>query len=647
MANDKWELLRRVVKYDNNILEEYDNVTYNIRFYMLPYSYHQEILRYKGEGDTQAIKKISDNAKIIIAETGVTPNYDITSMTMDTVHTSVYKNSSATTYKINLMIKELNGCSLTNKIAVISKLLGYQNHVCQPYHIDIWFSGYENSTGKPVKQIGEMLTYEVVISEVKTNISDTITEYNFVMVPVSNMGFNKTIKSLWSIGQIQIDKTMTIGAYKEALEKSMNDVFFNNNPHLRKCYETHKYIHIDNLIEESGHQGLMSFTKDDTFNIKIKDLSNVPVYGTPPSNTEKTEGEYDVFGNKVSDTFDGFFQRLCFKTEELKDYVARPVYRIVYVPNQISQGQELVEVHVDIVFRKNTYLEYFKANNEISKDMNQINDMQSDELERLIFSNALKKKYQYLFNGKNTSVLELNSSIDKLWFACLPSLYFLQNDSLLNDNILHYANNTYEGPSTKIKNDISTPLSIADVIRQLPKNWWDSEQSLYQARNITANKKLYLDDVYYCVDEKIKQEALTQRSILEKYELLESPSNSESTGNKNNEITSLTGYNNIYQAGNLVELKIKILGDPYWLKQFSDNVLSDSLEASTLHNFVFSLKTPIGQNQDGTYNLEDACEFSTIYQLIESTSVFEDGKFTQQLTGVINPAFIYSGTVKV
>ena len=98
---------------------------------MLPYSYHQEILRYRGEGDVQAIKKINDNAKIIIAETGVTSNYDITSMTMDTVHTSVYKNSSATTYKINLMIKELNGCSLTNKIAVISKMMGYQNHVCQ------------------------------------------------------------------------------------------------------------------------------------------------------------------------------------------------------------------------------------------------------------------------------------------------------------------------------------------------------------------------------------------------------------------------------------------------------------------------------------------------------------------------------------
>lgn len=648
----KLNFLNSVMNCSHNELEEYDNVTYNIRFYMLPYSYQQELSKHKNEGDVNFFKKIDDNAKIIIAETGVSSNYDITSLTMETVHTSVYRSNSATTYKINLILKELNGCSLLNKIAVISKVVGYQNHYCQPYHLDIWFSGYEHSTGKEIKQIGEMLTYEVIISEVTSNISENIAHYNFIMVPVTSGSFNKTINSLWSNGVIKIEEGMNLGEYKKKIEKSLNDVFFNNNPNLKAFYPSEKYVYIDNLIMDKTERNLVDFVKDEHIKgtLLVEDIESVPVQAIPPENEDESEGKYDVFGNKISDTFDGLFQRLCTRTEQLKDYIARPVYRVVYNKPSIVGGQELIEIHIDIIFRKNTYLKYYNINPSLNDDLTRIKSMQEEELEQLIYTGALKKKYQYLFNGEDTSVLEMNSSLDKLWFACLPSLYILQNESSSNDKVFKYVTENVSEPlKQKFQNQQISNNGILEeqVIKLVPKGFWESPTSLPSVRNLTSNRKLYLDDFYYCIDNDTKQKALSQRSILEKYELLNMPSNKESTNGKVNETVSLTGYHNIYQAGNLVEMKLKILGDPYWLKQFSDNVLVDSIEASTLHNFAFSLKTPIGQKQDGTYNLEDACEFSTIYQLIESTSVFEDGKFIQQLKGVINPAFIFSGTVKV
>ena len=455
--------LNSIIEYQHNELEEYDNVTYNIRFYMLPYSYQQELSKYKNEGDVNFFKKISDNAKIIIAETGVSSNYDITSLTMETVHTSVYRSNSATTYKINLIIKEITGCSLLNKIAVISKVLGYQNHYCQPYHLDIWFSGYEHSTGKEIKQIGEMLTYEVIISEVTSNISENIAHYNFIMVPVTSGSFNKTINSLWSNGVIKIEEKMNLGEYKKKIEKSLNDVFFNNNPNLKPYYPSEKFVHIDKLIIDKTERGLIDYVQDENIanTLLIDDIESIPVQAIPPENDNESEGQYDVFGNKISDTFDGLFQRLCARTEQLKDYIARPVYRVVYNQQSVVGGQELVEIYVDIVFRKNTYLEHFNRNPVMNDDLNRIKKMQEEELNKLIHNGALKKKYQYLFNGKDTSVLEMNTSLDKLWFACLPSLYVLQNDASSNDKVFkHVVENTRNPLKQKLLHS-----EVADIYR--------------------------------------------------------------------------------------------------------------------------------------------------------------------------------------
>ena len=66
------------------------------------------------------------------------------------------------------------------------------------------------------------------------------------------------------------------------------------------------------------------------------------------------------------------------------------------------------------------------------------------------------------------------------------------------------------------------------------------------------------------------------------------------------------GYNNIYQNGNLTELNITILGDPYWIGLSSDNQLyagnsdTDIINANPFPNFSFIMKTPIGQKEDGT-----------------------------------------------
>ena len=120
------------INYEPNILEYYDNVTYNIRFYMINHTYQTKLSIDRTKGIIPNNYRLPDSSKIIIAETGVSANYDITSLILKTVHSSVSNNSSATTYQLDMKIKEINGCSLINKITAVSKLVGYENYVLQP-----------------------------------------------------------------------------------------------------------------------------------------------------------------------------------------------------------------------------------------------------------------------------------------------------------------------------------------------------------------------------------------------------------------------------------------------------------------------------------------------------------------------------------
>lgn len=680
------------VSYVPNILEYYDNVTYNIRFYMINHVYQKKLSIDRQKGIIPNNYQLPDESKIIIAETGISSNYDITSLTINTIHNSVSNNPSIISYKMDMKLKEINGCSLINKITAISKLIGYESYVLQPYHVDIWFSGYEQSSGKPIRVINnEVLTYEVLLSEVKTNIDVSGTMYNFIMTSVPPSTFNKSVNSLYNIGNIDV-KNGTLGEYKKNIQDILNKRFFNENPQLISLYPDKQFVTIDNLID--GDINLVDSKIIETYNNRFKDeivpinqytpisynngkasvnqseLNNrtqsefktvrnpnkislgmdleklkVDAYATPQS-TDSNDGGMTRPNNY--DTFDTFFQNLCFNIPELRYYTARPIYRTEYIDNKA--GQEVQKIHIDIVFQKNNYLKYFlerakNKNMDSQTNVQNISNMQIKELQKLILTGTLRKKYEWLFNGRDTSVLEINSSIDKLWFANIETIDAININESSIDNIVKTNNNDL------IVHNLETMRNSSIYKEKLESVIKLSNKPLDGVRTLAADKRLYIDDIYNCIDDKLKNEYLSGRKVLEKYDEFSKTYPSSADSNVNLEASAAkVGYNNIYKAGNLVELKIKILGDPFWLGLCSDNALyypNNSINASSFQHFSFRLNTALDQKLDGTYDLENTVEFSSIYQLIESVSLLEDGKFTQQLTGVLNPSFIYSARLGV
>ena len=654
------------VPYESNILEYYDNITYNIRFYMLNQTYQIKLSKDRYNGIVGNNSNLPDDSKIIIAETGVTPNYDITSLTLKTLYSSVYQNSSATTFQMEMKITEPNGCSLLNKIVSVSRMLGYENYILQPFHVDVWFSGYEQATQKPVKIIGnQVFTYEVVLGEVKTNVSLSGTQYNFVMIHSPKSAFNKTIQALGNIGLLDI-KDGTIGGYKKALQKYINDKFFENNPKFKQYYADYngefftigKLIdgsvnsyekNLNNVLNEKINEKNLNTSKTKISTIGGIDIESVHVYKEFSASYSMDDMDGKTRPN-TTDTFDTFFQKLCLNTSELKNYTARPVFKVVYVGNY--EGQELHKIYADIVFKNNSYLEYFNTVAKSGKTTETFkqklrNEMSVKELQKLLYSGALNKKYEWMYNGHDTSVLEMNSSLDMLWYANIPYIDSANIQESYSENVKKY---DLQNSIEKDKNLYFTQPLLNEKLSTVINR---SNKPLDGIRNLAKDKRIYLDDVYHVMDDKSKNEYLNPRKILEIYDEYSDIETSEDTTSDVIAQNAKVGYNNIYQNGNLTELNITILGDPYWIGLSSDNQLyagnsdNDIINANTFPNFSFIMKTPIGQKEDGTYDLENVVYFSNIYQLVESTSILENGRFVQQLKGVINNAFMYNARLKV
>lgn len=686
-----------------NMLEFYDNVTYNIRFYLLS-SQAQDKLAYERNFNSNIDYDIDPKDKIIIAETGVSTRYSIDSLKINAVHSSL-GTFKPTGYTMDMVIKESDGCSLSNKISVISKILGYKSYIHQPYHIDIWFSGYRNDNGKPIKMIGnKYLTYEVIINQVKTNVELSGATYNFSLNcnPMSIM--NKEISTMFDIGLINIPNTPTLRNFTDEIERLINDKYCVSHPEWKHLYQDEPLVKIRNLINgdytytdlsdeekidminkasnsDNSSKSMLSLTdaiiskvsenkkpsnqtliNNETKTVtktmtRLDDWTSISIHKEhlddvvidkfmPPQITELESGAY-ITSNSVT-SIDVFFQDICAQSSFLQNRVAKIDYSLENISNY--GGKEHYRVYADITFTSVPIFDYYiehskerdKNNNNVLSD-DTLKDLrfktQKKEIETILKQGTLNKLYEWQWNGTNTSIIEVNAKLDYLWYA---------NIGMINaENII---NATIDNPrQTKINDEMIHEKERIDKIKQ--SNLQDVIEK-YNApfatiRKLASDGRLYIDDMYNVISDETKAELLSNRNVLEQNTTLTETNGESASQIKDLDVVSAkVGYNNVFTAGALSEINLTILGDPYWLGLLDDKLLYNGVDSSQyvkLQKFGFTMRTTLPQknNGDGGYDLSDCVDFSNIFELVDSTHLFENGRFTQQLHGQIDTSLIH------
>lgn len=132
-----------------------------------------------------------------------------------------------------------------------------------------------------------------------------------------------------------------------------------------------------------------------------------------------------------------------------------------------------------------------------------IQQMQLDSLSDMKITNGLKKRYKFLFNGEDTSVLELNTKIDKLWYLNSSQNYLA--DTIINTPITNIALDNVQRIQDliDIKKNENEKLSDQESFKKVLEEH-TAYKNLKNIRQLATDKRLYVDDIYHCLSGKEK-----------------------------------------------------------------------------------------------------------------------------------------------
>ena len=667
-----------------NIMHEYDNPNYHIKFYMVDQDAAHTYMRDRRELNNTSkvsraiIDKIHNNGSIIIAETGKTEDIIIESMTVETI-TSVPGRGISTTAEITLKLKELGGCSLINKITYASKKLGQDSYVLSYYFIDLWFSGYKNyeyQTKTIEERIpfisnslgtdgdgtndndssGEFLTYAMIISEMKTEKEGLNTNYTIKMVGTN---FNLQIPNISTINmeKLKIEKGGTFKDTIGNLEEKLNETLKGNlNSEAKKIYEGKDIIEF-NIINNSKNERADDISKTEESN--IPNVDNKEIIKTNQDATKQVQPNGK--GQQPTKTESSQQQGTAAKTD--KDFNLDETDNIYTAVNKIWNVLEPMSGHIPVVNIYQIALDGGKVENRynmlypqyivdieileypglemrkegMKKDANptwseRILDEQLEILKSLSKYNSLKRRYYNQYSGQNIDVLDITEKDDTMWYMNVST----GEEKLVSENSPNSSQNS--------KNDSTERTEVKDEVDK---------------SDITkSNTQLTINDLWYeGIKNGLKIEDTIRTGAIGFVNIFEPQDSNNPTGNEKQEDVNAKktgedelqaiariGAENFFSSAQKIELKLKIIGDPYWLEFGSE--MRGNIFCNAFPHVIFVYDVPHKLDEQDNYIRDEKMKWATLYKVLNIKSHFDNGSFTQDITGVVCPSFVFKENFK-
>lgn len=694
-----------------NVLQMYDNVTYHIQFFMVPRNIQFDYMHERGVINNEYYQRINqtnhtptdierikrENSEvlynldrrllqnaIIIAESGVTNSINIESLTMVTHTPASSDQFGATTVEMNLKLTELNSSSLTNKVALASYLCGYESYCYQQYFINIWFTGYDPKTGKPIDKIPlgkyglKQCIYQVVMGDVKTHSETNKTTYDIKIFPSFYSSLSKDINIISNIGELDLPGGKSFATFVKVLEEKVNQKLIAQfgDQIITQIYAGYAPFSINvsdklaNKISISRQMTRMGMSSsayeidDDTDKIYINSehfsrlSDNEQKLILESENKNKNMGGFKRW---ISNKWDAGKQAIGMydvkMTPEKEDTIISVLQKMMSHYDLVMDGEVLTINYDNIYVGNYKGVNYFNhkifigsakapglkdiQENVIGQDYDNLYSakpsmFQQRYLEEIAGYNLLQKKYYWLHSGKNTNVLSVSTNDDSMWYLNLglTDLYAV-SENLPTTQI----NYDKEEQINVYKSRLTPPASQGEVFKNKSHYYIDDVYNYFVHNN--QNNPLILSTWHKISEANSSLNELPASSSVVHDEKPQSLNDDE----KNileNQIRYKLGMENLFQVTNQkLKLEMDIIGDPYWL------FFGDSTNDSAQHNLVLPHLLLFQKSflvADGFDNYEEdkLMEYNSIYMITKIVSTFDSGTFKQRITGHVATPFIQS-----
>ncbi len=403
-----------------NILDMYDNPSYNLKMYMMPKSEWFTTKKAQagatstsGSARSDTPSTSTDNKTPVVPKTVVIAQTGVTGVVMDdlTFEMAPHTSGGFNTTKMTFRIIQPGGANILDQIIAADKFLGNEITTSPVFFVDITFKGYrtdpdDNDAGGEVTTILGPITYQCKLNKIAVKIDNTGSSYDCEAQVQETIAFTDQIyrvpATLSSVGK-------TITEHVKSFEKSLNDYYLA----ISTSYERPDEIKFDlsGLIGEGGaafEGGDVIKIKDDTLNTSNNkeaedinrawtNLTNETVEQeqqsaeTPPKNTGKVDIVVEGDNIKVTKgwTFDRYFFVLLSMNQEFLNMITRKT-------NFSDPGDSSVN-------KAKTFISWMRMNAEVE-------DLQWDKKR-----GAYTKRYIYkptLYNTGRSDVLLTIDEVD-------------------------------------------------------------------------------------------------------------------------------------------------------------------------------------------------------------------------------------------
>lgn len=678
--------------FEENILDKYDQVTYNFKFFMV--------------SEANAIEgRVFDPAnRIIIAQSGVTAKIGINDVIIDTVNAPMKNARSATPTKFSFTLFEQSGASLLDNIYISSIDLGIANYTKIPYYLELKFKARQVADSAPIKEgtnvdntISQTYLWPIIITAIETTITSGGSKYEISAAPY----FDIAQTDQFGV----IDKALTISAstVEEALTKITDAL--NERQKEKKVSDRYK----EDIYSITAHP--------DIGDLKLYDPAKVSNSGEATSGTSKEKASDNTkkeihFDPKTSIirgienlvTASHGYQEFIKKSKTPNDNTSnkdkketmKQLHRIITNTTILKTGYDALRGDYA---RKYEYIIMPYKMGTLQAGPDETSTDGTEKYQEYKRKKLLQKHYNYIFTGRNDQVLNFDLKFNFGWFVNIP-----RQGSIFND----YVNNI-DGAESRLfpdnyKEFVEFKKKIANALKHIPSNPGHDPTTVGKLHaEINASENLSEEEAEILknlLDRRIRAPEetppnnfkpsnrfatdVTIKDALAKYDNIDTlnrvlplsyletdpdvdTSNSVEQANLSGReyVNSMLTQAFSAGGGDLVNITMTIKGDPFWISPATYQGFPDSttqigvktisisdyetspLDANTTisQNFIlFTLRTPVQPDEDtGVIAPKvNSNVYNGVYAVNSTEHKFSNGQFTQELTCVIDPLVSYN-----
>ncbi len=419
-----------------NPLSVYTNTNFRWRFFMV-----RDSIALSSRTTTETLLRAVENSSqgIILFETGST-GFNIKSVEMENFVGVDWWNKNAQVTEFKMVVAEPMGIALVDSFFLAAQSLEIKNYLKVPYFLQLDFIGTDEQ-GKDVvipamsnaqaglvglqsskSRIPSTWIWRVQILNVDTQLGPEGATHTITMRPFSEVGLTEYFLNAKT--NITIDGITTIGDLLDRLEEAINKQFRDNNDGHTVKFDILQYTPI------TGRNLPLSNPNPRTWQIVPREFARRNLRSASFVRGEATKvtiGSREALNEVIQEAIG-----ITKEAQELRKFERAGQQRVDSIVLWKLRSEVFeVEGNDSYNFVNNTYnynIRYIIVpyeTNQVITDGNrqQIQQPKTKTQETLLERNRrrkLIKRYDYLFTGLNTEVLELDLNLNTAWIASLP-----------------------------------------------------------------------------------------------------------------------------------------------------------------------------------------------------------------------------------